>query len=366
MTQPDDGMEPPLAAWLQADFGLRVDEVVAVDGGVDRQARLWRVREVDGRAFAVKWTAGGSAAGLTVARTLADAGVDGVVAPLAAADGRPWSDRAGRRLVVLPWVDGPVALRAGLDAHRWEAFGRLLAAVHGTPLAGLPNLPASDRPHEGLRHRAAALHRALDAASDHDPAAPPHDDLVTRVVDEAPRLRAVVDALLAGADRLHDRGGWAGSGPRVPCHADPHLGNVLVDEVSGVRLLDWDDAVAGPPEQDLLFVLDGGVLAFAPVTTAQRQAFFAGYGPVDLDREALAYHRSLRALEDVVDFALEVLTPDRHTRADREAASGYLHGNLVAGGLTEAALRSLTEVGLLPRAPTLRQPQASPGGCADA
>jgi spectinomycin phosphotransferase len=65
----------------------------------------------------------------------------------------------------------------------------------------------------------------------------------------------------------------------VICHADPNLGNVLMGD-EGVWLLDWDDAVTGPREQDLLFVLDGGVLAFAPVTAAQTGAFLTGYGAV--------------------------------------------------------------------------------------
>jgi spectinomycin phosphotransferase len=344
-----------LAGWLQADFGLRVVEAVAVARGVDREARLWRVRDVTGRDLAVKWTSGGTGAGLAVARALADAGVQGIPAPLPTRGGRSWSARGGRRLVVLPWLDAPVALDAELHERHWVTFGRLLAAVHATPVAALPDLPSSDRQHRRLRGAVAALHRDLDGALAPADTTVGHDDLVALVLDEAPLLRALVDALLAGADHLHASGIWSGRGSAtVACHADPHLGNVLVGDHGGVWLLDWDDAVTGPREQDLLFVLDGGVLASAPVTVVQTEAFFTGYGPVELDREALAYHRSIRALEDLVDFALEVLAPDRHARTTREAAYGYLRGNLVAGGLADAALRSLQEAGALTSVPRLR------------
>jgi spectinomycin phosphotransferase len=351
-------LEARLVDWLEADFGLRCDDAVPVGGGVDRAARLWRVRDRAGRDLAVKWTSGGTAAGFGVARALAEGGVEGVVAPLLARDGRAWSDRDGRRLVVLPWVDAAVALDAGLEERQWVAFGRLLASVHAAPTAALPTLPASDRRHRRVRGAVAALHRVVDAGPSDGNVAVAHDDLVGLVLDQAPLLWETVDALLAGADRLHAVGGSAGNrSSSVVCHADPHLGNVLADDDGGVWLLDWDDAVMAPPEQDLLFVLDGGVLAFAPVTGAQAEAFFVGYGPVEADRNALAFHRSVRALEDLVDFALEVLAPDRHPLARREAAYRYLRGNLATGGLIEAALRSLDEVGALTSMPSLR-----PGG----
>jgi aminoglycoside phosphotransferase (APT) family kinase protein len=208
---------------------------------------------------------------------------------------------------VLPWVNAPVALDADLEERHWVAFGRLLAAVHATPATALPELPSSDRSHRRLRGAVAELHRDLDEALAPGSATDVVDDLIAFVLDEAPLLRVVVDALLAGADHLHAAGVWSGDGsPHMACHADPHLGNVLAGDDGRVWLLDWDDAVTGPREQDLLFVLDGGVLAFAPVTAAQTDAFFTGYGAVEIDQHALAYHRSIRALEDLVDFALEL------------------------------------------------------------
>lgn len=347
-------LDAQLLGWLEADFDLPAIEAVLVGGGVDREATLWRVRDETGRDVAVKWTSGGTVAGLEVCRALAHAGVDGVVAPLPTRDGRSWSDRDGRRLVVMPWVEAPVALDVELEARHWVAFGRLLAAVHALPVAAIPDLSSSDEPHRRLRGAVAALHRELGEGLDPEGTTEACDELVTLVLDDAPRLRAVVDALLTGADHLHAAGVWSGSGSaNVVCHADPHLGNVLVGD-EGVWLLDWDDVVTGPREQDLLFVLDGGVLAFAPVTAAQTGAFLTGYGAVEIDRHALAYHRSLRALEDLVDFALEVLAPDHHPRAMREVAYRYLRGNLAAGGLIEAALGSLHEVGALESIPALR------------
>jgi spectinomycin phosphotransferase len=351
----DNGdVDARMAGWLEMDFDLHVAEAVPVEGGADRGAKMWRVLDVGGRRFAVKWTAGGTVGGLTLTRTLLDAGVEGIVAPLPAKSGQLWSERGGRRLVVLPWVDAPEGLETDLTWDHWVAFGRLLAAVHATPFAALPDLPPSDWQHRRLAGAVTTLHQRLDRARDPSGGNAGEDDPVAAVLHEEGLLREVVDGLLAGADQLHAAGVWTGHAPGVPCHADPHVGNVLAGEDGSVWLLDWDDAVAGPCEQDLLFVLEGGVLAFSPVTAAQTEAFLTGYGPVELDPHALAYHRGLRALEDLVDFALEVLEPEQHPRATREAAFGYLRGNLTTGCLTEAALRSLHEVGALGSVPTLR------------
>ncbi len=334
MADGNGDVDAQLTGWLEADFDLHVADAVPVEGGADREAKLWRVQDAGGRHFAVKWTSGGTVGGLTLTRALVDADVEGIVAPVPAKGGQLWSERGGRQLIVLPWVDASAGLDTDLCDHHWVAFDRLLAAVHATPVAALPDLPPSDRQHRRLAGAVTALHGSFDRALDPSGATAGHDDLVAAVLDEEARLRELVDGLLAGADHLHAAGVWAGHAPSVPCHADPHRGNILAGDDGSVWLLDWDDAVAGPPEQDLLFVLDGGVLAFAPVTASQTEAFLTGYGPVELDPHALAYHRSLRALEDLLDFALEVLEPEHHPPATREAAFGYLRDNMTTGCLT--------------------------------
>jgi hypothetical protein len=120
------GLETRLARWLEADFDLRVVEAGVVDGGVDRAARLWRVRDVTGRDLAVRWAAGGTGAGPAVARELADAGVEGIVAPLPARSGPPARLRgacarapswAGAQFPAPPGPHQPVA--AGSAAASW-------------------------------------------------------------------------------------------------------------------------------------------------------------------------------------------------------------------------------------------------------
>ncbi len=126
-----------------------------------------------------------------------------------------------------------------------------------------------------------------------------HDDLITAVLDQCADL----------GDR--DLGGTP-----VLCHADPHLANVLVTPEQ-LYLIDWDDVVLAPPEQDLLFIL-GGMGPIGPTTLDEQEAFFTGYGEVELDPTRLAYYRSARAIEDFVGWSDYVLggAPDRTDRVE--------------------------------------------------
>jgi len=114
---------------------------------------------------------------------------------------------------------------------------------------------------------------------------------------------ATIDVLLAGDPP-------APEGPRVVCHGDPHLGNVLVAD-GQLHLIDWDDVILAPREQDLMFML-GGMGDVGPTSDEQVEAFLSGYGAHAIDEHAVRYYRHVRAREDVVMWSHQALTgPDR-------------------------------------------------------
>lgn len=315
-----------VTAWVHDDFDLVLDDVRRIDTGGDTSARVWRAGTAGGEV-AVKWTGGGSVAGVAVPARLAASGVHGVAAPRVAADGRPWSERDGRRLTVVPWLDAPDGIATTPDERHWTAFGRLLAATHTLPVeaalqAHVPHhLDVDAATVRTARERHERLHRL---AADH----PDVDATAEQVLARWRQVTSDVELLLAAADaltpQLHDR-------PAVVCHGDAHVGNLLVGDGGQVWLIDWDDAVLAPPERDLLFVLDG-VLPFAPVTDAQQTAFVAGYGPLDADPVGLTFQRCVRALEDLTELAHDAVDRSLDVAVRREAA------DLVDGVLSETGL----------------------------
>ncbi|SDT51135.1 phosphotransferase [Jiangella sp. DSM 45060] len=445
-----------LCDWLRADFGVVAGEVTPIGHGADAAASVWMVRA--GSAFyAVKWTGGGSVAGLLLPSRLAELGVGGVPAPVRTLDGALWSERGGRRLSVQPWVGDARAVDAGLTPDQWTAFGALLARVHAVPPddAVARQLPVEEhRPDAVLtatadvtaRLAGGDLTRGRAAGGDDLTRGPAEggDDLVRELAaawrDGAELLGALTARAAVLGARLRDRDRAARA---VVCHTDCHLGNVLLrssravvggplparvgptlragtdtlaadtpaadapspdapaadapgpdtpdtdapspdtpdtdtpdtdtpspdtpaantpspdtpaantpspdtpaadtpgpdtlgaDAGADVWLIDWDDATLAPPERDLMFVV-GGLPGYAPVGERELGWFAAGYGPVDVDADRLAYYRAVRALGDLTEFAAELLDPSGD-RAGREFALSVVRAELAGAGLAGLA-----------------------------
>ncbi|HZN73122.1 MAG TPA: phosphotransferase [Micromonosporaceae bacterium] len=198
-------------------------------------------------------------------------------------------------------------------------------------------LPREDHTHE----RALSLHRLVERRLGAGPA----DDLAEAMVRQWHGAAGQVRTLLAQADVL---GGEIRGRPEtgVVCHGDPHLGNLLLGDDDRVWLVDWDDAVLAPPERDLMFAT-GGLRAFAPAPVAgwEQERFFHGYGPVEVDRTRLAYYMCVRAMEDLFDFAGDVLDVNGHNQAERAWAFSIVEGLLSPDGLVTFALSALRDQG---------------------
>jgi spectinomycin phosphotransferase len=289
-----------LQRWVLEDFGLDVVDLSPVGHGADVAAQVWRAATTT-NTYAVKWSGAGTNTGHQVAAYLADS-LPGVPELVRTLEGGLWSFHGKKRLTVTPWIDGVRAAETGLTTEQWTQYGVLLRRVH------------SAEPPERLRN-------ALPRRSPVDARIPAlAEQLQTRLTTQEPKddLEAELAAVwqehqdtITGL--IHARPPEP-SGPRVVCHADPHLGNVLVDEQ--VHLIDWDDVVLAPREQDLMFML-GGMGSLGPTTPEELAAFFTGYGDVEPDHDAITYYRHTRALEDVALWAEQALTgPDREDSLD--------------------------------------------------
>ncbi|GAA3555279.1 aminoglycoside O-phosphotransferase APH(9)-Ia [Kribbella ginsengisoli] len=285
---------PDLRRWIRDDFGLDVTELTQIHHGADTGAEVWRADQ-----YAVKWTTGGTTAAYEVTSYLAEAGVRGVPAPIRTPAGALWTTREGRRLSLTPWIDGARASETGLTTDQWRQYGGLLAEVHSQAVPD--RLRALLPPLNPINARMPALAGELGQRF---ATRAPEDDLEAELATTWLAHQGAVDALVERTAQP------PAASPRVICHADPHLGNVLVTPEQ-LYLIDWDDAVLAPIEQDLLFML-GGMGSLGPTTEADQAAFFAGYGSAALDPTRLTYYRSARALEDVALWAEQAITgPDR-------------------------------------------------------
>ncbi|WP_433868501.1 phosphotransferase enzyme family protein [Saccharopolyspora sp. CA-218241] len=322
-----------LIAVLAEHYDLQVHDLVPVGTGADLAASLWRATDRDGGRFAVKWTGGGSPAGLVLPAALDTARPGSAPRPLPSRTGALWVDTAGGRLSVVQWVPGTSALDADLGRAEWHALGDLLAALHDLPRTA--ELRRWVPREEFDPSRWVDLFDRVDAALD---VPGPADDLTRDLTvawrDRREDLRAVRERTTRLGRALRTR---AALPEFVPCHADPHRGNLVRTADGAVALIDFDDATLAPRERDLMFVLGGGVLADLPATPQQQAWFLDGYGPHDVDGDLLAYYRGARVLEDLAELAGVVLDP-RSTTEDRRTGLGHVTGALSPTGLLAQAL----------------------------
>ncbi|MEU3270986.1 phosphotransferase [Saccharomonospora sp. NPDC006951] len=310
--------------------------LVPVEGGADVAATLWTATDSSGRRFAVKWSGSGSPAGLVLPAALSAALPGSTAMPIPSRTGALWVDAGGMRLSIMEWVAGTSALEAPLGPETWEAQGRLLATLHGLPVT--PELREWVPREDFDTSRWAGLFERVDAAiGDGDAPDEPSSRLAEAWLRGRDDLRAVHDLTIRLGRVLRERTSLPGF---VPCHADPHLGNVILTG-EGPVLIDFDDAVLAPAERDLMFVLGGGVLADLPVTPEHQTDFLNGYGGVggarEIDTELITYYRGLRTLEDIAEPASVVLDPAAPAE-DREGNLGYVNDVLSPAGLLAQTL----------------------------
>jgi spectinomycin phosphotransferase len=304
-----------LRRWVLEDFGLDVVELSPVGHGADVAAQVWRAATTT-NTYAVKWSGAGTNTGHQVAAYLS--ALPGIPEPVRTMEGGLWSYHGKKRLTITPWIDGVRAAETGLTTEQWTQYGVLLQRVHSSepPQRLQDALPRHSPADARIPALAEQLQTRLTTQA-------PEDDIEEELAAVWKEHQDTITGLLANRPPEP-------SGRKVVCHADPHLGNVLVD--GQVHLIDWDDVVLAPREQDLMFML-GGMGSLGPTTPEQLAAFFTGYGDIGPDQDAIAYYRHARALEDVALWAEQALTGP-----DREECVDILRGVLGRDGLASLAL----------------------------
>ena len=126
-------------------------------------------------------------------------------------------------------------------------------------------------------------------------------------------------------------------GETVLCHTDAHPGNYLIADSGELYLVDWDNPIFAPKERDLMF-FGSGMTGNPPGGQAEGW-FYRGYGPVEIDQNALTYYRYERIIQDIAEFCKQILLTQVGGE-DREQSYQYLVGSFSEGHEVEAAFRT--------------------------
>jgi spectinomycin phosphotransferase len=284
-----------LAEVLAGQYSLSPTEISFLALGNDSASFVYRVRDTSGEVHFLKMRARGgfSLASLAVPRHLADLGVPHITAPLTTNTGSLWVDLGDYALTLYPYIEGQMAAKVGMSADQWREFGALARRIHATPMptgivSAMPSetfIPSRRGVMDGLEQVIAR--RAFTNSIERGFATfwSRQSDVIRRLVRRADSLG---NELRSKVSEL------------VPCHADMHLWNVLVDTDSEFWLVDWDETILAPKERDLMFVVGG--IGRGLVKPEETQAFLAGYGAPNIDVQALTYFRYAWAVQDIAAY----------------------------------------------------------------
>lgn len=301
-----------IAAVLAAEYDVPAATVTFLPLGHDPYAAVYEVGARDGTPYFLKVRFGPVfEPGLAVPRALIERGVPNILAPMRTRSGALWCPLgSGDDTVVLyPYIRGQNAADVGLNAQQWREFGASLRAVHDN---GVEESFRDQLRTEDFTIPSAALVRQMGAIAANTAFESPAATAFAAFWREH---AARIDEMLQRAETL-GRTLQAKSFRTGLCHSDIHTANILVDDDGRIHLIDWDSPLIAPRERDLLFVIGSRIAR--TVEPEDEAAFFAGYGPVTIDPEALNYYRYERIIEDLGEFGKSVFINPRFSEEVRE------------------------------------------------
>jgi hypothetical protein len=237
----------------------------------------------------------------TAAALRDEAGLEFVAAPIPS-DGGAVLRRIDERYAIRvePFVEGGVEDEFEGPEER-RRMGTLLGRLHAASGSVPPDLPGrEDFALPGRRALGEALAH-LDTRWDTGPFAEPARELLRT---HAGRVRERLRAYDQRAGRVRDEPGlW------VVTHGEPHSENVMRDAGGGLRLVDWDTTLIGPPERDLWMLLD------TDLTGWDEYRDLTGVARVNGD--ALGVYRERWALAEISVYVAEFRRPHEETEDTR-------------------------------------------------
>jgi spectinomycin phosphotransferase len=296
----DPGLDlDSIAACLDEQYDLHVSAITFLPLGYDLNAAVYKVVAEDGTEYFLKIRFGPvRESGLLIPWALSKRGIRNVLAPLPTRSSELWCSCAGSSLVLYPFIAGENAMIAGMNDEQWREFGATLRAVHSS---GLAEEFRSRLPTETFALPSGALvSRILNLTDTTEFENAVAAQFATFWREHAARIRQMLLRAEALGRQLQFR-----PFDFVLCHTDIHAANILVGDDGQIHLIDWDGPLIAPRERDLLFVV-GSIIARA-VKPREEELFFDGYGPVDIDPEALIYYRYERIVEDLGEIGRSVL-----------------------------------------------------------
>lgn len=328
--RPSDFPDSLIASVSKEYYGINVTKISFLDLGADAWAWTYRLDTNDCNSYFLKICKKAiSYPSLLVPHFLQEQGINTVVAPLPNKTENLWTEVHGYGLMLYPFIEGNTGKYQSMSPLHWTAFGASLRKIHEISVP--PHLARLMKRENFVAYGIKIALELYDKLSKNST-----DDAVSQEMAKYwQEQKDVIDSIAYKADclgrKLSER-----EHEFVLCHADIHTNNLIIT-CDGLSIVDWDETVLSLKERDLMFVLGGGI-SRELISPEGENFFLKGYGDTKVDSLAISYYLYAWAINDISEYAMQVLSRPDLTKACRQKAleefvSLFRQGNIVMQAL---------------------------------
>jgi spectinomycin phosphotransferase len=317
MREPPRILDEHLRACLQDQYDLYPVTLEFLPRGKDYSAGVYRVVSTQGAAYLLKITSRPLyEPSCFVPRYLSNQGITAVVAPIPTKSNALWTKLMDWTVLVYPFHDGDTSLTTMTD-ELWREVGSIFKQIHQVtpPLEGFESLRKESFDPSGY----ARWVRTFE--SQHLHSREGESEAARALRDSWAAHQATIHMGVTTLEKLAERI-KARSFPYVICHADLHAANLIRDPAGHVFVIDWDEVMLAPRERDFIFI-----------RKPQADAFWQGYGAIEIDWMLLSYYLWERVVQDLIENAQNVCFKEDLTEATRAEIAQVFHYSLSQEGL---------------------------------
>ncbi len=328
MLERPDIPENLIADWVQAEYHLDVAQVTFLPLGYDVNTAVFRIEDRNGTTYFLKFRKG-EFTSITVAipHYLNSLGIHTVLAPMETRKGHLYGRHMDYTIILYPFIPGRDGYERRIEDHHWMELGWTLKRGHAAQLPpSLGPLIPLEKYDPQWRESVKHFQAQVEEITYDEPVA---EKLSTFMKSKQHEISLIVRRAEELAHTLSQQ-----SLDLVLCHSDAHPGNYLIADGGELYLVDWDNPIFAPRERDLMFF--GSGMAGDQPGGREECSFYQGYGPVEVNRRALAYYRYERIVQDIAEFCKQLLLTTEGGE-DREQAYKYFTSSFLPGHVVEVA-----------------------------
>lgn len=319
---------------LRIQYDIDVAILTCLDVGADIDASIYRAQPHNQQNYFVKVKKGRQEDVSSLITTfLCDSGIKNIIPTVKTVDGLATQSIDDFTMTVYPFVDGWNGFSCDLAEDQWLTLGKVTRQVHELKVPS--SIQTNIRQESYSPQWRQGVRSFFPIINDE----PRGDEIAKKLQAFMKKHQAVIHRLVNQAEQLSQMV-QGHSSQFVLCHSDLHAGNVLMDNSGAIYIVDWDSPIMAPKERDLMFI--GGGVGNVWNRPTECEAFYRGYGQVEVNQTLLAYYRHDRILEDIAIYCQQLLLSSEGGQ-DRIKWYEALISQFEPQGVVEIAFETVTK-----------------------